>query len=64
MAGLVIRCYLNNLTSGPRAHHLIELKGGYMVFDGGGELPLPNAQMGAVSFRKLQPCPKTDTVNN
>ena len=23
------------------AHHLIELKGGYMVFDGGGELPLP-----------------------
>ena len=25
------------------AHPLIELKGGYMVFDSGGELPTPNA---------------------
>ena len=47
MAGWEIRCYLKQLNSMDRsAHPLIELKGGYMVFDSGGELPKPKRSAG------------------
>ena len=47
------------------AHSLIELKGGYMVFDSGGELPAPKRTAGeSLPLWKLQPCSQAYAVNN
>ena len=46
------------------AHPLIELKGGYMVFDSGGELPITKTHCEPIPLRKLQPCAQTNAGND